>query len=150
MTAQETTAHDLVGFDDLRLLARASGPCITIVLPLPNPLEIHVRLKNAIRSVTRKLEVTKPQSPDTLLEPVRELARTTESQRVWSNGLIVFRSPGVFRYFLLHQPVQELHTVEERFQIRPLLAALAREQRFDLLGLSRRDVRLFHCTHHRM
>ena len=150
MTAQETTAHDLVGFDDLRLLAGASSPCITIVLPLPNPLEIPVRLKNAIRSVTRKLEVIKPQSPDTLLEPVRELARTTESQGVWSNGLIVFRSPDVFRYFLLHQPVPELHAVEERFQIRPLLSALAREQRFHLLGLSRRDVRLFHCTQHRM
>jgi hypothetical protein len=150
MTAQEITAHDLVGFDDLRLLASASSPCITIVLPLPNPLEIPVRLKNAIRSVTRKLEVIKAQSSDTLLEPVRELARTTETQGVWSNGLIVFRSPDIFRYFFLHQPVPELHAVEERFQIRPLLSALAREQRFHLLGLSRRDVRLFHCTQHRI
>src|SRR5689334_19008503 len=105
MTAQEIAAHDLVGFDDLRLLASASSPCISIVLPLPNPREIPVRLKNAIRSVTRKLEVIKPQSSDTLLEPLRELARTTESQGVWSNGLIVFRSPDVFRYFFLHQPV---------------------------------------------
>ena len=148
MTAQET--HDFVRFDDLRLLASSGSPCITIVLPLPNPLEIPVRLKNAIRSVTRKLEVIKPQSPDTLLEPVRELARTTESHGVWSNGLIVFRSPDVFRYFLLHQPGAELHAVEERFQIRPLLSAVAREQRFHLLALSRRDVRLFHCTQHRI
>jgi hypothetical protein len=139
MTAQEITAHDVVGFNDLRLLATASSPCITIVLPLPNPLELPVRLKNAIRTVTRKLEDIKPQSSDTILQPVRELARTTETKGVWSNGLIVFRSPDVFRYFFLHQPVPELHSVEERFQIRPLLSALAREQRFHLLGLSRRD-----------
>ncbi len=150
MTAQETTAHDLVGFDDLRLLASASSPCITIVLPLPNPLEIPVRLKKAIRSVTGKLDVVKPQSSDTLLEPVRELAHSTSTRGVWANGLIVFRSPEVFRYFFLHQPVPEMHAVEEWFQIRPLLPALAREQRFHLLGLSRRDVRLFHCTQHRI
>jgi hypothetical protein len=107
MTAQEITAHDVVGFNNLRLLASASSPCITIVLPLPNPLELPVRLKNAIRSVTRKLEDIKPQSSDTLLEPVRELARTTETEGVWSNGLIVFRSPDVFRYFFLHQPVPD-------------------------------------------
>ena len=50
-----------------------------------------------------------------LLEPVRELARTAETEGVWSNGLIVFRSPDVFRYFFLHRPVPELHEVEERF-----------------------------------
>lgn len=150
MTAQEMTAHDIIGFNDLRVLATASTPCITIVLSLPNPLELAARLKNAIRSVTRKLEEIKTQSSDTLLEPVRELARTTETQGVWSNGLIVFRSPDIFRYFFLHQPVPELHAVEERFQIRPLLSALAREQRFHLLGLSRRHVRLFHCTQHRV
>lgn len=150
MTAQDLTAHDVVGFHDLRLLATASSPCITIVIPLANPLELPVRLKNAIRSVTRKLEDIMPQSSDTLLEPVRELARTTETEGVWSNGLIVFRSPDVFRYFFLHRHVPELHAVEERFQIRPLLSAVAREQRFHLLGLSRRDVRLFHCTQHRV
>ncbi len=150
MTTQEIAAHDVVGFNDLRLLATASSPCITIVLPLPNPLELLIRLKNAIRSVTRKLEDIKPQSSDTLLEPVRELARTMETEGVWSNGLIVFRSTDLFRYFFLHQPVRELHAVEERFQIRPLLSALAREQRFHLLALSRRDVRLFHCTRHRI
>ena len=51
--------------------------------------------------MARKLEDIKPQWSNTLLEPVRELARTTETEGVWSNGLIVFRSPDVFRYFLL-------------------------------------------------
>jgi hypothetical protein len=150
MTTQEITAHDVVGFNDLRLLATASTPCITIALPLPNPLELPVRLKNAIRTVTRKLEDIRPQSSDTLLEPVRDLARTTETESVWSHGLLVFRSTDVFRYFFLHQPVPELYAVEERFQVRPLLSALARQQRFHLLALSRREVRLFHCTQHRI
>ena len=35
MTAQEITAHDVVGFNDLRLLATASSPCITLCSPYP-------------------------------------------------------------------------------------------------------------------
>jgi hypothetical protein len=62
----------------------------------------------------------------------------------------VFRSPDVFRYFLLHGRAQEMQVVQERFQVRPLLSALTREQRFHLLGLSRRHIRLFHCTQNRI
>jgi hypothetical protein len=34
------TAHDIVTFDDVKLLAGASGPCITVVMQVPNPLEL--------------------------------------------------------------------------------------------------------------
>ena len=83
------------------------------------------------------------------MEPVRQLAREAEDAGLWSNALILFRSPDVFRYFLLYQRAPEVESVEDRFQVRPLLSALTREQRFHLLGLSRQHIRLLHCTQHR-
>jgi hypothetical protein len=65
MTVQEITAHDIVTFDDLRLLASASGPCIPIVVHVPTPLEASVRLKNATRTVERQLRDRKSGEPGT-------------------------------------------------------------------------------------
>jgi hypothetical protein len=68
---------------------------------------------------------------------------------IWSSALILFRSPDLLRYFLIDRRVPEVESVEDRFQVRPLLSALVREQRFHLLCLSRRHIRLLHCTQHR-
>ena len=40
MIAQDVISHETVTFDDLKPLATATGPCITISVPLPNPSEI--------------------------------------------------------------------------------------------------------------
>jgi hypothetical protein len=151
MTVQDITSHEVVTFDDLKPFATASGPCITIAVPLPNPAEIEVRLKNAIRAVQRKLEESEIGATRSagLIAPILELANTAETAGVWGHGVILFRSPDLFRHYLLHGPFNEVHTVEDRFQVRPLLAALTHEMRFYLLGLSRRQVRLFRCTQFR-
>jgi hypothetical protein len=122
-----------------------------MAVQIPNPLELSARLKNAVRKVEKQLGKTRDAraSADFLLEPVRELAVNAETAGIWSNTIMLFRSPGVFQYFLLYQRVPEVESVEERFQVRPLLAAFAHEQRFHLLCLSRRLIRLLHCTQHR-
>jgi hypothetical protein len=151
MTGQEITAHDVVTFDDVKLLAGASGTCITIVTHVPTPFELSARMKNAVRGVERRLKEgqTEPAVIESLVEPIHQLAANVESAGVWSNAVILFRSPDIFRYFLLYRRVPELQSVEDRFQVRPVLSALAREQRFHLLCLSRRHIRLLHCTQHR-
>jgi hypothetical protein len=151
MTAGEIAANEFVTFGDVKLLAGAGGPCITIVTHIPNPFELHTRLKNAVARVEKQLKDMRMESMviESLLTPIRELTRTVETVGLWSNALILFRSPGVFRYFLLRRQAPEMESVEERFRIRPLLSALTREQRFHLLGLSRQHIRLFRCTPHR-
>jgi hypothetical protein len=151
MTAQEITAHDIVTFADVKQLASASGPCVTIMVHIPTPFELATRLRNAVRAAEKELRERDVESALTgsLLEPIRDLAATVESSGVWSNALVVFRAPDVFRYFLLHRQVPEVQTVGNRFQVRPLLSALTREQQFHLLCLSRRNVRLLHCTQFR-
>jgi hypothetical protein len=147
---QEIIAQDVVTPQDVGLLARATAPCITAVLSIPNPLETEALFKNAIRDLEKKLKETASgvEIPG-LMQPVRALAATAETAGFWAQSIILFRSPDLFRCFLLPEPAKETTTVEERFQVRPLFSALARDQRFYLLALSRGNVRLFHCTPHR-
>jgi hypothetical protein len=148
----EIVGHDTIPYDDLKLLAGASGPCITIVANIPNPPALPIRMKAALRSVDKQLKDrgTGSAVAQQLMQPVRDLAAAAETARIWSNALIVFRSPDMFRYYLLYRRAPEIESVDEHFQVRPLLAAMAREQEFYVLGLNRRHIRLLYCTQHRV
>lgn len=150
MIAENLKQYDIVTFEDLKLLAAARGPCATIITHIRTPQELTARIKNATRNITRQLQ-EQPRDArfiDSFLGPIHDFAGMVESAGLWSNTLVLFRAPNLSRYFLLHGRVTELETVEDRFQIRPLLAALAAEQRFHILGLSRHHVRMFECTQH--
>ena len=150
MTAPHPETHEVVAPGDLKVLAAVDGPCLTAVVPLTDPhIEIHV--KNAIRGLQKKLaeQATDRKTVSSLLEPVFDLALTAKTEGIWSHALILFRSPGLFQYYLLHGQFKEAQTVDNRFHVRPLLRTLAHETRFHLLGLSQRHVRLLHCTQHR-
>jgi len=149
MTAQIN--HEVAGAEDLKELATAKGPCITAVVPLPNPSEAKTRIKNAIRGIQRQLAErgTDPSTASDLIAPIEELAEELTANGTWACALVLFRSTGLFQYYLLHGQFQEALTVEERFQVRPLLQAQAHETRFHLLALSQRHVRLLNCTQSR-
>lgn len=148
--AREISTPDVVTPVDVKTLASAEGPCITLVMPVPNPLELVARLKNALRSVERQLarHIDTEVAPG-IVAPIEQLATQAETAQMWADALIVFRSPGVFQHYWMRERLREVAVVGERFQIRPLLGVLAREQRFHLLALSRHEVRLFRCAPHR-
>jgi hypothetical protein len=62
MTSETLKAQDVVTISDVRLLASASSPCITIALNIPTPLDLPVKLKSAVREVEKKLRIV-PLSP---------------------------------------------------------------------------------------
>ena len=101
-------------------------------------IEIHI--KNAIRGLQQKLaeQATDRKTISSLLAPIYDLALTAKTAGIWAHALIVFRSPGLFQYYLLHGQFKEAQTVDNRFHVRPLLRTLAHETRFHLLGLSQR------------
>ncbi len=141
---------DLVTLAEVKVLAKATGPCITVVVLIPNPLELAVRLKSALRSVQKQLaeRSTDAETAGELLAPIEQLASNAETVHTLANSLIVFRSPGVFRHYWMRKPLKDLAVVGERFEIRPLLAAMTREQRFYVLAIGRHHVRLFRSTPH--
>jgi len=150
MSVHSFPEQDVVTLADLRALTAASGPCLTLVMPIPQPLELAARLKNGIRAMEKQLGEMRMAEAEAqeLLAPVRQLAIAAEAGHRWAHALAALRAPGVFRHFWLRERLPETAAAGERFEIRSLLAALARDQRFHVLALSRSRVRLFGMTPH--
>jgi hypothetical protein len=148
MSARENSMQDVVRLADVKALAGAVGPCITLAISIPNPAELADRLKSALRSIQKQLveRHTNTKTAAGLLAPVERLAADPETTDMWTNSLIASRSPGAFRHYWMRERLKDVAVVGERFEIRPLLAALSREQRFHLLAIGRHHVRLFRST----
>src|SRR5262245_19672889 len=149
MIAQQIQAREIVSVDDLKVLAGASGPCISVALSIPNPLEIRARLKNKLRTLQKELE-RQGRDGSALLEPIQNLAVTMETSRGWANTLVILRSPGLFQSYWLRADIKDSIDIGNRFQVRPLFEVAAIEQCFHLLVLSQKEVRLRHITPHRV
>src|SRR5580658_687748 len=109
MAAREIAHEDVVTLADVKALAGAAGPCITLITPIPNPQELVVRLKNAVRSAQKQVaERHTGAETAELLAPVEQLAANLETARMWANSLIVLRSPGAFRYYWVRQRLNEV------------------------------------------
>src|ERR1700722_1580020 len=142
MTRRE--ALEGVSFDDLRSLAAARGPCITAGGATPAPLQLHARIQNLLRGIERHLKDAGVNSEEefTLVQPIRTLANAIEEEHDWSIGLVLYRSPDLFRHFWLRDTIEPFVAVSQTFQIRPLLSVASREQRFYVLALSQKHTRL--------
>src|SRR6202035_4612767 len=46
---------ELVSFDDLRTLAAAEHPCITAVVPIPNPTQIRTRMNHTVHEIEKRV-----------------------------------------------------------------------------------------------
>jgi len=150
LVTTENATLDVVALTDVKALAGAVAPCITLAMPIPNSRELAARLKSALRSVRKQLAErgTDTETSGGLLAPIEHLAADLETAHLWAKSLIAFRSPGAVRHYWMREPLKDIAVVGERFEIRPLLAALARVQRFHLLGIGRHHVRLFSSTPH--
>lgn len=138
-----------ISFDGLRALAAPANPCISAAVRISDPPQGRTRLKNLVRDIEKLLKDTSNDSStiDALLEPVRSMTQSLEEKGVWSSHFVLYRSSDILRCFAVPELAREFVSVEDHFQIRPLLAILSRHQRFYLLGLSQKHVRLFRCTH---
>ena len=148
LTQQDIAESELVSFEDLKALAGGGSPCITIAVAIPNPMQIRPIIHNALDDVKKGLKEKEIRTHTELVEPIQTLAASIEERGEWSKNLVLFRSPNIFRYFSLRELEKQFVVVEDRFQIRPLLSLLSRHQRFYLLSLSQKHVRLFYCTYH--
>jgi hypothetical protein len=133
------------------LLRTSGGPCVSIFLPTfraggerqQNP----IRLKNVVRDVAERLEEDwgmRSPDADELLEPIKRLVDDNSFWLHQQDGLMLFRSPSVFKSFQVPIPVNELAVVENRFHVKPLLPLLSGDGdgHFYILRLSRKNIRL--------
>ncbi len=135
--------------DDLEfLLAAHEPPCLSLYLPThrrrPENLQDLIRFRNLLKVLEESLRPGhSAKEVDGLLAPFRALGNDTEFWKHTADGLAVFGSAGVFRVYTLQRPVGELAIVASSFHIKPLLRIMQSAGRYQVLCLTRQDVRLF-------
>ena len=136
------------------LMAQQKAPCISIFLPAHGGggemRHDALRFRNQIREAENLLLLKdfRASQVEDMLKPIRTLA---EDEQFWlrsADGLAVFRSLDVFCAWRLPYPFQERVLVTTHFYLRPLLPLIIDDERFYVLALSLKEVRLVACTHY--
>jgi hypothetical protein len=123
-------------------------PCVSLYQPThrhhPDNQQDPIRFRNLVKTIEESLRrkyATRDIRP--LLEPFHTLA---DNEPFWNrtfDGLAVLGAPGTFRVYRLQRNVPELGVVAESFHLKPLLRILQSADRYQVLGLSRQEVRLY-------
>ena len=131
-----------------KLLSVNSTPCLSIYMTThsshPENLQDPIRYKNLVKQLEESLlqqysalEVKK------FVEPFETLGNDTQSWNHILDGLAVFSTTGIFKVIGLQVPVEELVIVADSFYTKPLRQYLQSGDRYYVLCLSLRDIRLF-------
>jgi hypothetical protein len=143
---------NILSKDELKtLMEKSTGPCVSIFMPTyrtgaksQNNL---IRFKNLLKEVEEQLIANGLRFPEAkeLLEPAQELLWDAPFWRQ-SNGLAMFLSSEVFRYYFLPFEFEEFTVVADHFHIKPLLRLLTGDGLFYILAISQNEVKFFQCT----
>jgi hypothetical protein len=146
---------DLLSRAELKkLIEEPEGLCVSIFLPThragAQTQQDPIRLKNLLRQAEERLLAKGLRAPEAeeLLRPARELLDDSVFWRHQSNGLAVYLSPGVFRYYRLPLNFEDLVIVANRYHLKPLLPLLTGDGQFYVLALSQNEVRFLRATRH--
>jgi Bacterial archaeo-eukaryotic release factor family 7 len=143
----------LLSKDDLKTLMAVQGDrCVSIYLST-HRLGIETRqdpiqLRNLLREATERLiaDGLHTHEVEVLLEGVQDLLGDGFVWRHLGEGMALFVSPHVFRYYCLPRAFAPLVVVGRRFHTKPLLPLLGEIEGFYVLALSQHAVRLFRGT----
>lgn len=130
------------------LLAPQSAPCLSIYLPThrhyPENQQDPIRFKNLIRQLEANLAAQFPQADArALLDPFFALATDAPFWNHSRDGLAVLGNAAGFRAIKLQRPVPAVATVATSFHLKPLLRIQQSAERYQVLALSRREIRLY-------
>lgn len=141
-------APSIVQGDLAALLAGHKPPCLSLYLAThrhhPDNQQDPIRFKNLIKKLEESL-LSRYSSIETvpLLEPFRKLANDRDFWNHTWDGLAVLGAAGLFRAINLQRPVAELAVAADSFHIKPLLRILQSTDRYQVLSLNRKEIRLF-------
>ncbi|TAE57492.1 MAG: hypothetical protein EAZ76_12565 [Nostocales cyanobacterium] len=143
------TSLSILSIDEIKTLAEnPQTPSVSIYLPTKKAgAEIRqnpIRFKNLIREAQENLEAMGIRHTEAVdfLQPAMEL----DQDNFWEHqdqGLVIFSSPHLFRYYCLPTDFPELVVVSEQFHLKPLLHFINNEGKFFVLSLSQNNVKFF-------
>lgn len=131
-----------------RLVESHPSPCLSLYLPTeragPMGKKNSLRFKSLKRRAEKEILGRGLRKRETveLLAPLEELLEDTRFWQNQSEGLAVFRSLDLFRFFRLPLRFKETPVVADRFHLKPLFPLFGEEGRFYILALGQKKVRL--------
>jgi hypothetical protein len=134
------------------LLAEQEPPCVSLYQPTyashPETQQDPIRFRNLLDQAERALadQGYSHEDSEAVLGKLRPMA---ELERFWieaAGGLATFASPTLVKQFRVRQPLPELVVVSESFHLKPLIRLLQFDERFQILALTRNEVKLYECT----
>ena len=146
----------IFALDELKKLVQNSQyPCVSLYLPMEkiggDTRQNPIRFKNLIREAESRLDKLGLRYAETvsLLQPVMELDKTD----FWENqvqGLVIFISPNLFRYYCLPISFPQLVVVGNNFHIKPLINLINNDGKFYILALSQKNVKFYSGTRYKL
>jgi hypothetical protein len=140
--------HSLTNDYAAGLLGSHEPPCLSLYQPThrrhPDNQQDPIRYRNLVKSMEQSLRqkyTTREIQP--LMEPFQVLADDRDFWNHALDGLAILGAPGFFRVYRLQRPVPEAVIVADSFHIKPLIRILQSADRYQVLGLNRREIKLF-------
>lgn len=141
----DSAAHDYPAglFFDVQ-----ESPCLSLYQPThrshPDNQQDRIRFRNLVTTLEDSLRQIYPEEKiRPLIEPFRNLAADREFWNQSLDGLAVLASHGLFLVYRLQRPVPELAVAADSFHTKPLLRILQSADRYQILGLNRKEIKLF-------
>jgi len=150
ITTAETPMKTLDA-EHLSRIARQQSPCVTIQIPDIRPGAPAGSRLSYLRQLTHEASQglrnlnRSPQVED-LVQTLEHLVGMLEKDQ-GGPGIAVLAAPGWEAVYQTPGATAERLTIASRFYILPLLAAALAPQEFYILGLSKKQVRLWHYSH---
>lgn len=135
------------------LTAFQGMPCLSLYQPThrrhPGNEQDPIRFRQLVKALATSLRQQHPsEAVKALIEPFDALAQDHDFWNHTQDGLAVLGASGLFRVFLLQQPVAELAVVADNFHTKPLRRWLQTGGRYQVLALSLHQVQLFEGDRH--
>jgi hypothetical protein len=130
------------------LLEACEPPCLSLYQPThrhhPENQQDPIRFRNLVKALEESLLQKYPTHEiQPLLDPFLALAEERDFWNHTLDGLAVLGARGMFRVYKLQRPVAELLVVADSFHTKPLIRVLQSADRYQVLGLSRQEIKLF-------
>lgn len=131
-----------------RLLDFHEPPCLSLYQPThrhrPQNQQDLIRFRNLVKTLEESLHQKYPKREvKPLLEPFVALAADAAFWNHTLDGLAVLGGPDLFNVYRLQRPVHELAVVADSFHTKPLVRIMQSADRYQVLALNRREIKLF-------
>jgi hypothetical protein len=153
MIATINIASKFLNMDDLKLLARHAGPCVTVSIPGYQPGagggSRHAHLRHLTQTAADQLGHLNLPETSEMAAALKLLAASLDDGH-GGPGVTLFCAPGFTASYETPGVHADAVTVGDRFALLPLLTAALIPRRFFVLGVSRNRIRLYHYADERV